>query len=221
VIDIETAHDTKDGTRLDRLRALLIGIIAILAACLATVQIVQSQAESRANAMSNRMTGDVAARLGISGSITTFQLLAMQRALGISIAGTARQIVSMTAGDPAEQAVGEAEVNAGTRLLSIAGEMGAVPDESTPIDPYVAALLRATISEARAEGDELNRQADLGDDASSRSSLAVMGLSLVALAGVLIGLSAVLGDGRAAETTLLGAYIAGAGALALLVASML
>ncbi len=65
-----------------------------------------------------------------------------------------------------------------------------------PVDAYTAGLLNATTPQLQAELAEQNRQVDLANAASSHEQLAVLGLSFLALAGVLTGLAAVVRESR-------------------------
>lgn len=217
MIDFEAIKETTDGTRFDRLTALLIGTIAVLAACLAVVQMAQSQAEGRANILTSRITVDLSGRLSASADQETFMIGSSQRAIQLEIDGTSRQIVALDTGDAAADGIGKSDVNAGERLLAIAAEMGTPPAESGPIDAYARHLLVATGEALIAEVTEQNRLVDVANDASNRSSMAVLGLSMVALAGVLVGLAAVVGEGRAGRLTLLMAYLGASAALISLV----
>lgn len=217
MIDFEAIKETTDGTRFDRLTALLIGTIAVLAACLAVVQMAQSQAEGRANILTSRITVDLSGRLSASADQETFMIGSSQRAIQLEIDGTSRQIVALDTGDAAADGIGKSDVNAGERLLAIAAEMGTPPAESGPIDAYARHLLVAPIEALIAEVTEQNRLVDVANDASNRSSMAVLGLSMVALAGVLVGLAAVVGEGRAGRLTLLMAYLGASAALISLV----
>lgn len=217
MIDFEAIKETTDGTRFDRLTALLIGTIAVLAACLAVVQMAQSQAEGRANILTSRITVDLSGRLSASADQETFMIGSSQRAIQLEIDGTSRQIVALDTGDAAADGIGKSDVNAGERLLAIAAEMGTPPAESGPIDAYARHLLVATGEALNAEVTEQNRLVDVANDASNRSSMAVLGLSMVALAGVLVGLAAVVGEGRAGRLTLLMAYLGASAALISLV----
>jgi hypothetical protein len=70
----------------------------------------------------------------------------------------------------------------------------------------VRGLLATAPRDLKAEGDRQIAVATAADTASDRSGRAVVGLSMIALAGVLVGLAAVLGEGRAGKITLLVAY---------------
>lgn len=216
MIDYDTIKQTGDGDRFDRLTALLIGIVAVLAALLVVVQTVESLAEARANANARRLASELTTRIIAGGTLRDHGVVNGQRSLLVSMRGNARQIVSFQTGDLGQGRVGEAEVAAGNRLAEIALRMGATPDDSSPLDPYARSVLATTTDELFAVLEEQNAQADLAGVASSRSSQAVMGLSVVALAGVLVGLAAVVGSGRAGRALLLVAWIAGLSAAALL-----
>ena len=63
--------------------------------------------------------------------------------------------------------------------------------------------------------NEQNRQVDLANQAGAQNSRSILGLSFLALAGVLTGLAAVLREGRAGWIALLAA-VAMAGAAGLM-----
>ena len=70
------------------------------------------------------------------------------------------------------------------------------------MDPYTAGLMSASIADLNTEVAEQNRQVDVANETGARSQRAVLGLSLLTLAAVLAGISAVLGRGRAGWATL-------------------
>jgi len=72
-----------------------------------------------------------------------------------------------------------------------------------PLDSYTSGLLRDTTARLVVEVNEQNRQVDIADDTSARNSRSILGLSFLALAGVLTGLAAVLREGRAGWFALL------------------
>ena len=95
--------------------------------------------------------------------------------------------------------------------------MGAAPTDTSPVDLYARTMLGGTLAQAEAESNEQRRLVQVAIDAGTRSGNAVLGLSMVALAGVLVGLAGVLGKGRAGKLTLFMAYLACAAALVALV----
>jgi hypothetical protein len=217
VIDFETIQETDDGTLFDRLTALLIGLIAVVAASLVLVQTVNGQAEARANAQATRLSADSSARLHAGSVFLDYSIGALQQALVLSLEGTSRNIVSLQRDDAIGQARGEADQGAGERLFTIAQQMAEVPPANGPLDPYVRELLTSPTTTSMAVVVEQNRQVYLANDAGDRSGRAVLGLSFLALAGVLVGLTAVLGEGRAGRLTLVMAYLGLGLSLAMLV----
>ena len=113
-----------------------------------------------------------------------------------------------------EQARAGAIEAAANRLSDAALAMGAAPDDEDALDPYTRRIMLADITSMTTAVQEQNRQVDLAEDAGDRSGRAVLGLSLVALAGVLIGLAAVLGRGRGGRIAL------SAGTIALVLATV-
>ena len=211
MIDLETVKETGGGTRFDRATAVLIGIIAVVAACLAVVQLAQSQESNRGNILAARLATDLTARYSAQVHQSTFQLTSLQRAVLVSIEGLSRDIVGLGQSDAAPwTAHGDADRSASTRLQAIAATMGALPGPTVSVDPYVRGLLTTSTTDLKAEGDRQIAVSLASDTASDRSGRAVVGLSLIALAGVLVGLAAVLGESRAGVTTLVVAYAAAA-----------
>jgi hypothetical protein len=220
VIDLETVQETDDGTWFDRLTALLIGLIAVIAAGLVLVQTTNSLTEARANAQATRLAAESSARLHAGSVFLQNALGALQQAVVLSLEGTSRQIVGLQRDDALEQAKGGADTAAGDRLLGIAQAMGAEPTADGPVDAYVRDLLRDPTGTAAGVVVEQNRQVDLAHDAGDRAGRAVLGLSFIALAGVLVGLTAVLGEGRAGRLTLVMAYLGLGSALVMLLAAV-
>jgi hypothetical protein len=187
--------------------ALLVGVIAIVAASLVVLEVRASHQGARAEAAAARLTSEATTRLNASSAPQDLRLGKALEASDMAIQGTSRQMIALEAGDAPGQAIGAAEWRAGERLSAVAEEMGATPDETSPLDAYARAALAASLEEISAMVDEQNRQRDLADVAGARSTDAVLGLSLAALAGVLVGLAAVIGHGRSGEALLALAYV--------------
>jgi hypothetical protein len=184
-----------------------VGSIAVIATLLVVLEVSASQQGARADAAAARLASEATTKLNVSSAASNVLLGKSLEATYVGMQGTARQIVALEFGDEIAGAVGAADANIWERLLSIAEEMGAVPDESSPLDAYAQEALAATIPELEAQVAEQNRQRDLADIASGRSTWAVIGLSLAALAGVVVGLAAVLGHGRPGVALLVLAYV--------------
>ena len=202
MIEPEVATRWRSQARFDKAATLLIGLVAVLAATLAILQATNGLASTRAYAQSARLGTDASTKISASSLARDSVLRARQEALVVGMDGVSRLMVATTAGDASAYAVGTAEQAAGERLGAVLTETAATSG-ATPVDPYTAGLLTATTTEIAAEVLEQNRQVDLAILTGAREQRAVLGLSLLTLAGVLAGISAVLGRGRAGWTTLL------------------
>jgi hypothetical protein len=196
MIEPEVATRWRSQVAFDRIAAVLIGVIAILAAVFAIQQAHEGLAGTRAQVEGARLAADAAARLGASSTATSAALRAQQDVLVVGITGVSRQLQGTTVGDATAVAVGTAQVAASERLSSAVAETIATTG-GEPLDGYAVGLIHTTDEELIAQVDEQNRQVDLSIAAGASQTLAVLGLSLVALAGVLAGIAAVLGRGRA------------------------
>jgi len=213
----DSAADLRAERRFDLVAAMLIGVIAVLAAILAVIQIGSSQAATRANLEAARLAADLSARSSISQQAIDSGLGTQQITLMLGIESAAREIAGLQNKDDAATAIGKAQDSAfeklGAALAATSGTTG-----GKPVDPYTAGLLNATTQQLNAELAEQNREVDLANGATSHEHLAVLGLSFLALAGVLTGLAAVLREGRGGRISLSAACAmsACAGVLAIL-----
>ena len=201
------------GPRHERLTALLVGLMGVVAALLVFLEAGASHDGARAEAAAARMTAEVTTRLNMSAVPLDFSLGKSQEASLLAIKATSRQTVSMETADLAGEAIATAEASAWGRLVTIALEMGAIPDASSPLDDYARSTLASTADEIAALLEERDRQRQFADAASQRSTNAVLGLSLAALAGILAGLAAVVGHGRSGGSLLSLGYLLAGGAV--------
>jgi hypothetical protein len=217
VIAPDSAAELRAERRFDLMAAVLIGVIALLAAVLAVIQIEASQTATRADLQAARLASDLSARISVSEQATDSALTGQQTALMLGLEGIAREIAGSQNGDATSTAVGAAE-QAAYKKISAAIAATAETSGGKPVDPYTAALLSATIQQLQTELTEQNHQVDLAHAASSHEQLAVLGLSFLALAGVLTGLAAVLRESRSGRISLSAACAmsAAAGVLAIL-----
>lgn len=221
MIDLETVYDTRAGTRFHRAIAILLGAIAVLAATLGAVQLHRSQAETRAAIQAARLTADLGA--GIPVGAMTLAMLGgfVQDSITRQMEGSSRQYIGAVGADMAAVAAGVAEQLAGERLVEIATVMGAMPDASSGLPAYELRLLTLDEASMLREVGEQNRLVDVDvATASADSGAAVAGLSVLALAGVLVGLASVLGADRAGRATLAMAATATALAGVLLITAL-
>ena len=215
----DTAAELNAERRFDLLAAALIGAVAILAAVLAVIQIASGQTAGRAQLQAARLTADLSARIEISSIAQDSALTMAQAALALSIAGTSREIAGLANNEEGAFAVGQTEHQASTDLASALNATSGTTGGS-PLDAYTAGLLKATTQDLWNEVTEQNRQVDIANDAGTRNSASILGLSFLAPAGVLIGLGAVLREGRAGWIALsfAGFMTCAAGTLAVLAA---
>jgi hypothetical protein len=201
VITPDSAAELRAERRFDVVVAVLIGAIAMLAAVLAFLQIDAGQAATRADLDAARLASDLSARISVSEQATDSGLSAQQTALVLDAEALAREIAGLQNGDDAVVAVGKAQQSAYGALQAA---LTATSDTTggKPVDAYTAGLLNATTPQLQAELAEQNRQVDLANTASSHEQLAVLGLSFLALAGVLTGLAAVVRESRGGRISL-------------------
>ena len=214
--------------------AILLGLVAVLAAMLVLCQTAQGQQEARANAVAARITATVSTGLLLEDAVTGFRIANLERATQLGMGGGSRRIVALTppgASDTgaeseielaADDAIGAAEMDAGSRLMAIIEATAQLPDDTSRLDPYARAAIARTVDDLKGLVELQRDERARAETASGHSNEAVLGLSIVALAGVLAGLAAVLGRGRAGWALLLTGYAAlGVSALILVVAAEL
>jgi hypothetical protein len=213
----DAAAELRAERRFDMIAAILIGLIAVLAAVLAASQIDASQSVTRADMKAARLASDLSARISVSAQALDSSLGSQQVALMLGMESASRQLVALQNSDAGAMAIGAAEDQAFAKLQKALAATSATTG-GAPVDAYTAGLLNASTADLQAELAEQNHQVDLSSEARSREQQAVLGLSFLALAGVLTGLAAVLREGRAGRISLAaaGAMAGGAGILAVL-----
>ena len=192
----DTTLELRAERRFDLVASLLIGLIAVMAALLAVVQMSTSQAATRADLQAARLAADLSARISISGQASGAVLLAQQTGLMVGLEATGREITGLDDNDPAALSVGQAAEKAYEELRTWLTATTATSG-GAPLESYTASMVNATTPDLEKEVLEQNRQVDLANDESTRSQWATLGLSFLALSGVLTGLAAVLHEGRA------------------------
>jgi hypothetical protein len=197
----DAAAELRAERRFDMITAVLIGVIAVLAAILSVIQIDASEASTRANLQAARLAADLSARISVSEQSIDSALGSQQAALMLGIEAVARELAGLQYNDDASTAVGKAQDSAYQKLRTLLAATSATT-AGPPVDPYTAGLLNATTQQLLAELDEQNRQVDLADAATSHEQRSVLGLSVLALAGVLTGLAAVLRESRGGRISL-------------------
>ena len=216
MIDLEAVAKTETGSWFDRLVAVLIGCVALLATILAIIQVAGSGQESRAQMSAARLIAQIDARNTSSTELLRLQVQAAQRGAHLGALGGTRGIAALASGDELELAQADAQLAAAQRLIDLAPVLGQ-PTEDGPLDGYAREMLTATIADVQALAVEQARQADVAEAAGHRVGMSVLGLSLAALVGVLAGLAGIFGDSRAGRLTL----VTGSGAAVLCLGALL
>lgn len=223
-MDIETAHAKEAPTPLRRAMAVLVGTAALFASLLGLMQLDAGKRQERALLLAGRLSVEAFQKIAAGGIHSSFELVNSQRAIALSIQGTARQIAAFDHPDlqSVQTAMGQADVDAGTRMVDVAAAMARVEAGASGLDPATESSVLAEPDEILALVQEQNRQVDLADRFSLRGDRAVVGLSMVAIAAVLLGLAGVVGESRSGTISVIaaaGALVAGAaGGIAALLA---
>jgi hypothetical protein len=210
-MDVETAAGTSGTSRVNQILAVLVGITALAAALLAVLQTDSSRREERGLLLANRLAVQAFEKISARGVLSSFSLRSLQDAVALGIEGTGRALATfdLPSTSQGERALANAKIGASDRLLAIAQAMGAEPRLSGPLDAHATEVLRSTDDQLNRLVAEQNRQVDVAQRFGERGSRAVFALTLLAVAAVLLGLAAVLQQGR--PTTV--AMVAAAGLL--------
>ena len=207
-MDVETAH-LEPASHYERAVAILVGLAAVLAALLAVLQTDAGRDQERANTTASRLSVKIFEGIAVTGLQRTFQLQATQESVMTAIGGTARALASFD--QPAASDLGfalsEAQTAAGERLRPIAEEMGEAPDASSGLDPHSSATIALSQEDLGELVEDQNREVDRASDAGQRGDRAVLALSLVAIAAVLLALAAVVGQSSTGRVTLVAAGV--------------
>jgi len=196
VIYPDQAAKLRSGVRFDRIVAGVIGVIAVVAAVLGVVHTDRSLASTHAQLTASRLAADISARIAISSLAGNLTFNSDEAVLFLEMEGNDRALAAGLAGNAGAAAVGGAMYDASKQLKAQVAATGATVAGS-PLDGYAVNLIETTPEEFEAELAEQSRQVDLANDAGWHDRIAIMGLSFLALAGVLAGLAAVLREGRA------------------------
>lgn len=210
-MEVDVAHGVEEAGPRKKWLAVLLGISAVVAAALATLDLHSSKRYEDLVTLSSRASVDLFGRIAGSSFPVTSGATSLQAGGLRSIEATSRQLLSTA--DPAirgfEAAIAGADRAAADRLQQLAASIGEVPPESA-VDPFVRDVVGTDADRLSALADRQNRLLDEATRYSNRSSRAVFALSLTALATVLLGLAAVMAA-RSGAAPLIG----GAGVLLL------
>ena len=211
-MEVDVAHGVEEAGPRKKWLAVLLGISAVVAAALATLDLHSSKRYEDLVTRSSRASVDLFGRIAGSSFPVTGEAISSQAGGLRGIEASSRQLLSPV--EPAisgfEAAIAQADRAAADRLQQLADSIGDVPAPESGVDPHVRDVIATDEDRLRALADRQNRMLDEATRYSNRSSRAVFALSLVALATVLLGLAAVMAA-RSGAAPLIG----GAGVLLL------
>ncbi|HVF13858.1 MAG TPA: hypothetical protein VM942_04615 [Acidimicrobiales bacterium] len=209
-MDLETAHAAEGKGPLQKWLAALVGLSAVVAASLATLDLHSSKRYEDLVSRSSRESVNLFGRIAGSSFPVSGMYISSQIALFRSIQATSRELVSTVEPEaqPLESALARAEKAAAERLTLLAETIGETPSLESGVDATTRDVIGTGEAELTAIVEQQNEMLDEATRYGNRSSRAIFALSLVALATVLLGLAAVMGA-RSGAAPLVG----GAGAL--------
>jgi hypothetical protein len=192
--------EARMSLRFRRTLSVLVGIAAVSAAALSWVEADSGRKEERAFVNASRGSLDIFVKLAASSPRGQFEGNALRRAIVVQTEGTGRVIGIGTGAQTFDEALKQARGDeiAGKRLIQIARQMAAVPEDFTELDPLTLEALE--IGNPASLADEVERQNAYLDDAAvvgTRQEHAFFSLGLVATAAALIGLAGLMGASRA------------------------
>jgi len=194
-MEVEVAHGVEGRGKLQKWLAVLVGISAVVAASLATLDLHSSKRYEDFSGRSTRLSVNLFGRIAGSSFPFTGEGISSQIALFRAIQASSREVVSTVEpeAEALEAALARADKAAADRLTELAATIGDVPAPDSGVDPLVRSVIGTSEDDLRGLAEQQNRMLDEATRYSNRSSRAIFALSLVALATVLLGLAAVMG----------------------------
>lgn len=209
-MDIEVVHKATGRTRFHKWLALLAGLAAVLATLMATLDMHSNKREEQALSRSARLSVEIFGRIAGSNPVQTAGYQAAATGSSRAIESLARRIVGpeFPGTGEFEEALGDADERAARRLQSLAESVGGVPAEASGVDAHTRSVISTDPEDLTRLVEEQNRQRDVADRFFERGTRSVYALSILALAAVLLGLAAVLGQRGGGSITLVVAGMA-------------
>lgn len=203
-MDIEVVHKARGLDRFEKALAVLVGLAAVVAALLGTLEVDSNKRQEQAQAVGARLTVQTFGTLAGSASPADAGLQASQVAILRGLQANARRIAAapLPATSGFESALADADERAANGLSPVVDAITAPPDAASGVDPVTRTVVGATPDDATALLARQNRVLNTANRFGRRGSRAVFGLSILALAAVLFGLSAVLGRANRGSITL-------------------
>lgn len=215
-MDLEVVHKAAGTDRFEKALAILVGLAAVVATLLGTLEVDSNKRQEQAQAVGVRLTVQLFGTIAGSAPAADAGPQAGQVAVLRGLQANARRIAAapLPATGGFESALADADERAANDLGPLVDAVSTPPDAASGVDPVTRAVVSSTTDDI---GVLLRRQSRVLDTANRfgrRGSRAVFGISILALAAVLFGLSAVLGRANRGSVTL------ALGAVALITAAL-
>ncbi len=200
-----------DRTSFEKALAVLVGLTALVASLLATLELDAGRKGDQAALLGARLPVQIFQGIAASQLRGDFHLNTQREAGATGLQGLARLLSSFREHGALdfEDPLGRSQFAASKRLRAAALEMAAIPPASRGVDPVTTRAILATTKELAAQVRVQGQVIDRANAYSSRDGKAVFALSLVAIAAALLGLAAVFKAGPGGHIAL------GAGGVAL------
>ena len=213
-MDVELAHQATE-TRFNKWLAVLVGLSALAASLFAALDVHSGRRQEQALNRSSRLSVEIFGRLAGSAPPQVLAYQVLQLSNFNTLKGTQRSLSAFVRPETFdfEFTLAGADRRVGARLLELAKRVRETPDPSTGLDETARDVIGTRLADVDEIVAEQNHQLDLADTYGERGTRAVYALSLLALAAVLLGLSAVIGARGGGITLGLGAvaFLAAAG----------
>jgi hypothetical protein len=195
-IDIEVVHKATGSTRFEQALAVLVGLAAVVAGVLGVQEVDANKRQEQAQARAVRVTIEVFGTLAGSAPRPDAAGQAQIAAILLTLQGHARNaaaaLLPATAGF--ESALAAADLRAADDLKPTVDAIGAPPEAASGVDPTTRTVVASTPEDGARLLQRQSRELATADRFGTRGSRAVFGISILALAVVLFGLGAVLGE---------------------------
>ena len=192
--------EARMDVRFRRTLSILVGIAAVSAAVLSWVETDYGRKEEQSFVNASRGALDIFVKLAASSPRSQFEGNALRRALAVQSEGGGRVLALKPGSEIFDEALKQAKSDerAGKRLIEVARQMSAVPEEFPALDPTtLAALQVSNPAELVDLVEQQNAYIDDADVAGTRQEHSFFSLGLIATAAALIGLAGLMGLSRA------------------------
>jgi hypothetical protein len=204
-LDLETVHENSGSPRMDGWISILVGLITIAASLIGLMEFHANQSEERNLVRASRRSVDVFTRLATRGTLFSFSAEALRDSITLTSEAELRRALAFQALDifAAENSLATADAQAARSLMTLAETLSEPVEDPEDLDRQTAAVIATDQDEI----DRLTRQqngfVDVAESYGSRGVKGMFGLSLIALAAVMVALAGMFGDNKAGHLALL------------------